>query len=134
MNEKNIFEDPAQDDVVEDAPESTPDLVQGMAAESSPVTKMPDPFEGQRGPAQDPIAESLERQITQLGRNTAKKLKECPQDEILIPIKELNPHDLEVTCAINGWRFQMQRGVKLTLPRPVVSLLVAAGYQPTLVR
>ena len=74
---------------------------------------------------------TIAKQVTQMGRATAEKLKKEKMYRVQIPVSELNKHDQQVVVGINGWNFQIKKGVPVTLPEPVVQLLQDAGYNPT---
>jgi len=84
--------------------------------------------------AVDVLDATIEQQVTQLGRSTAEVLRKSPKEKIMIPVDKLNEHDSYVLVGINGWNFQIQRGVPVVLPVQVVDLLADAGYAPTRVR
>ena len=63
-----------------------------------------------------------------LVRGMGAKLAKCKQVTIKIPIDKQNPKDTEVTVQINGYIFQMKRGVEIEVPEPVKKLLERAKY------
>lgn len=77
------------------------------------------------------IDAALEAQLTALGRETAKKLKDEHQVETLIPPDPLNKRDNVVEVCINGWNIRIMRNVWVKLPASVVDLLANAGYNPS---
>ena len=110
------------------------DLVEGLRAERDPASVMPDPFAVDKSEAEDVIGKSLDRQISGMARKTGKKLNSMPKDNIVIPIDKQNRHDEYVEVSVNSYIIRFKRGVKVALPRPVIDLLISAGYGPTLVR
>ncbi len=84
--------------------------------------------------AKDVLSASIDKQVTQIGRATAKKLKEYPTEKVLIPKDRLNKDDGYAVVGINGWNFQIQKDTPVVLPAPVVTLLEQGGYYPTRVR
>lgn len=84
--------------------------------------------------AKDVLSTSIDKQVTQMGRATAKKLKECPTEKVLVPKDRLNKDDGYAVVGINGWNFQIQKDTPVVLPAPVVTLLEQGGYYPTRVR
>jgi hypothetical protein len=114
--------------------ELNPDLVKGLQAERDPASVMPDPFAVDKSEPEDVIDKSLDQQISGIARKTGEKLNTMPKDNIIVPVDRQNPHDEYVEVAINSYVIRIKRGVKVALPRPVVDLLVSAGYGPTLVR
>ena len=56
------------------------------------------------------------------------KLDKCKKVEIEIPLNQLNPKDTDVTVQINGYVFQIKRGVEVEVPAPVKKLLKRAKY------
>ncbi|MGB9903472.1 MAG: hypothetical protein ACPLQO_02225 [Desulfotomaculales bacterium] len=105
---------------------------EGIANVSEPLSTMPEPEKPEK-PEEVPslLDASLEAQVTQLGRETAKTLKKEQQVETLIPIDPLNKHDKFVQVGINGWVFTIQRNTWVKLPASVVDLLENAGYNPS---
>ncbi len=93
-----------------------------------------DPIIKDKSPSPDPLAKSIERQVTAMGRKTAEKLRSAPKEKIKIPLDQLNPNAGDVVVGVNGWNLQIQRGVAVNLPSPVVALLEQGGYNPTRVR
>lgn len=56
------------------------------------------------------------------------KLAGCRKVEIKIPIDKQNPKDKEVVVQLNGYVFQIQRGVTVTVPLPIKKLLERGNY------
>jgi len=106
---------------------SSGDVVEGMTQERDPDTVMTEDVPKN-------MEKSIEKQVTQMGKQTAEKLRQYPQEKVLIPVDKLNKHIQDVVVGINGWNFQIQRNVPVELPSPVVDLLERAGYAPTRVR
>ncbi len=108
---------------------------EGMANVTDPLATMPaasvTPPPPEEEGAPSVIDAALEAQVTALGRETAKKLKEEPQVEALIPLDPLNKHDKVVEVCINGWNIRILRNVWVKLPASVVDLLANAGYNPS---
>lgn len=61
-------------------------------------------------------------------KGMSSKLAKCKQVEIKIPIDKQNPKDTTVEVQINGYIFQIQRGVEVTVPLPVKKLLERGEY------
>ncbi len=123
--------------VIEEAEEIVPndDLQEGIMAESDPRSRVKDRLIDEKTPAIDVVKESLDRQITNLGRKTAEKFKEYPRRKVVIPVDPLNPKDeYGVPVAVNGWTYNIPRGKPVYLPDPIIDLLIGGGYNPTLVR
>jgi hypothetical protein len=78
--------------------------------------------------------QGIEAQVTAIARKTAEELKTFPKEKVMIPKDKLNPQDSYAVVGINGWNLQIQRGVPVVLPVPVVELLEDGGYSPTRVR
>ena len=76
----------------------------------------------------------IEAQVTAIAKSTAEALKKYPKEKVVIPQDKLNPQSTYVVAGINGWNIQIQRGVPVWLPEPVVVLLEDGGYTPTRVR
>jgi hypothetical protein len=110
---------------------AVPEPQGGVAAEKEVLSAVPEGLPAAPVNAPDALEESLERQVTALGRKTAERLRKRPKIKTLIPKDKLNPNDEYVVVGINGWNFQIKRDTWLMLPAPVVNLLQEAGYQPT---
>ena len=48
--------------------------------------------------------------------------------EIKIPIDPQNPKDLVVPVIINGYRWEIKRGEKVSVPEPVAKILEDSKY------
>jgi len=127
--EESVEEGVIVDETGEEEVEEQEGVTEGMSAERDPAPIIKDST-----PTPDPLAASLEKQITAMGKKTAEKLKSCTYEKIKIPMDDLNPKETFVIVGINGWNLQIQRGVAVNLPIPVVDLLEAGGYNPTRVR
>ena len=131
--EIDVFEDEVKE--VEDIEQDDlTDLEEGLQAESDPKSRVNSLLDAHDAAAQDIVSESLDTQLTKLGRETGEKLNKLPKLKVLIPIKDLNPHDEFVVVATNGWISQIKRNVPVLLPDEIVMRLSAAGENPTLVR
>lgn len=106
---------------------------QGLANVTEPLSTMPGPERPDIPEEGAPslLDETLEAQVTQLGRQTAEALKKEKQVETLIPPDPLNKHDKVVDVCINGWNFRILRNHWVKLPASVVDLLANAGYNPS---
>lgn len=83
-------------------------------------------------PDQPTVLDStIAKQVTQMGKATAEKLRKQKQYRVQIPVSELNKHDQECVVGVNGWNFQIKKGVPVTLPETVVKGLQKGGYNPT---
>ena len=56
------------------------------------------------------------------------KLAACKKVTIKVPVNPLNPKDLDVVVQINGYVYQIKRGVMVEVPAPVAKLLERAKY------
>jgi len=123
--------------VIEEAEEIVPtdDFQEGIMAEMDPRSRVADRLINEKTPAIDVVKESLDRQVTNLGRRTAEQFKKYPKRKVVIPKDPLNPKDeYGVVVGVNGWTFNIPRGKPVELPDPVIDLLIGGGYNPTLVR
>jgi uncharacterized protein YbaR (Trm112 family) len=127
VKDLNIFDE-------EETVEPPDDLKEGFTAEVDPASRLKDARAYEKVEAEDIIKSSLNRQITELGRKTAKALENSPKHKVMIPENKLSPEDTFVVAAINGWTFQIKRGVPVLLPDEIINLLADGGYTPTLVR
>lgn len=100
----------------------------GDAAGVSDEPEHPQVPEAPQVSSQAALDAQIERQVTQLGRRTAEKLRQCPQDRVIIGKDPLNEKDEYVVVSINGWTFQIKREVPVSLPEPVVKLLEQGNY------
>ncbi len=132
--EKDLFADVKEVTTDDELIIDHDDLKEGIMAESDPATKLLDPLAAHKGEAADVVKQSLDGQLTALGRKTAELLKQCPKHKVVIPFKELNPDDDFVVVGINGWNLQIKRGVPVMLPDEVIHALSVGGESPTLVR
>lgn len=112
-------------------------VVEGMSAERDPLS-IPKPHYNKDAEPIDMTditnQQGVEAQVSALAKETAEKLKQCPQEKVMIPKDKLNPSDSFVVVGINGWNLQIQREVPVTLPVTAVVLLEQGGYGPTRVR
>jgi len=65
---------------------------------------------------------------TKIALKTAKAIKGAKNVEIKIPIDPQNPKDLIVPVIINGYRWEIKRGEKVSVPEPVAKILEDAKY------
>lgn len=65
---------------------------------------------------------------TKIALKTAKAIKGAKKVEIKIPIDPQNPKDLIVPVIINGYRWEIKRGEKVSVPEPVAKILENAKY------
>ncbi len=56
------------------------------------------------------------------------KLAKCGFVSVKIPIDKQNPKDKEVIVQINGYIYQIERGVEVEVPKPVKVLLERGGF------
>lgn len=54
-------------------------------------------------------------------------LDKCPKEKVKIPVNELNKSDDSVEVSINGYVYQIKRGVEVEVPKPVKKLLERAN-------
>ncbi len=136
----DIFDEEVKDEEVKDVASEDEiivehdDVKEGLMAESDPATRMKDPLAEQKLPAVDVVKESLDKQLTALGRKTAEALNAQPKQKVVVPFKDLNPTDEYVVAGTNGWNMQIRRGVPVMLPEEIILRLAEAGEHPTLVR
>ena len=64
--------------------------------------------------------------VNKLVTGMKSKFAKCKKVSVRIPKSEHNPHD--VVVQINGYIFQIQRGVDVEVPAPVKDLLDKGGY------
>lgn len=64
--------------------------------------------------------------INKLVTGMKAKFAKCKKVTVRIPKSEHNPHD--VVVQINGYIFQIKRGVDVEVPAPVKDLLDKGGY------
>ena len=126
MCAKNTDAVKSRTDVVEDDA-----IVQGLSADKDPSSEMPENNQGNE--AQDILRKSIDSQVTQLGKNTAKQLAKQKKYKVVIPKDKLNPKDNFVVVGINGWNFQIMRDTPVLVPEAVYTLLVEGGYGPTVI-
>ena len=124
-------------------PEGEEPVLQAEAAETAVKEFIPEPNKTSiPKPLYDKEAEAIdfteqqgiEAQVTAIARKTAEELKTFPKEKVMIPADKLNTQDTYAVVGINGWNLQIQRGVPVLLPVPVVELLENGGYNPTQVR
>lgn len=65
---------------------------------------------------------------TEVAKQTAKAIKNKKMVEIKIPIDPQNPKDLVVPVIINGYRWEIKRGEKVSVPEPVAKILENSKY------
>lgn len=65
---------------------------------------------------------------TKVALKTAKVIKGAKNVEIKIPIDQQNKKDLIVPVIINGYRWEIKRGEKVSVPEPVAKILEDAKY------
>lgn len=61
-------------------------------------------------------------------KGMAAKLAKCKKVTIKVPIDKQNPKDTTVEVQINGYVFQIKRGVEVEVPLPVKKLLERGEY------
>lgn len=61
-------------------------------------------------------------------KGMAAKLAKCKKVTIKVPIDKQNPKDLEVVVQINGYTYQIKRGVEVEVPEPIKKLLERGKY------
>lgn len=64
--------------------------------------------------------------VNKLVSGMKAKFAKCKKVSVRIPKSEHNPHD--VVVQINGYIFQIKRGVDVEVPTPVKALLEKGGY------
>ena len=129
-----VLDDELDNDLEEDDDddeETTGTVIQG-AADADPVATIRP--KKKDDDAIDLLDLSIERQVTQLGIATAEKLRKSTKDKVMVPVDKMNKEDQFVLVGINGWNFQIQRGVPVILPEEVIDLLLEGGYNPTRVK
>lgn len=65
---------------------------------------------------------------TEVAKKTAKAIKSKKMVEIKIPVDPQNPKDLIVPVIINGYRWEIKRGEKVSVPEPVAKILENSKY------
>ncbi len=136
---KDLFDETedvkAKDETIEIEEEVIPpdDLKEGFIAEADPRTAMYDPLAAHKGPGEDVVKQSLDGQLTSLGRDTAKLLDAQPKHKVLLPVDKLNPDDSFVVVGTNGWNMTIKRGKPVLLPEEIITRLVKSGETPTIV-
>ena len=73
-----------------------------------------------------PVDKASSAKINKLVTGMKAKLAKCKKVNVRIPKNEHNPHD--VVVQINGYIFQIKRGVDVEVPVPVRDLLDKGGY------
>ena len=71
---------------------------------------------------------NVDAKHTKIALKTAKAIKGAKKVEIKIPIDPQNPKDLIVPVIINGYRWEIKRGEKVSVPEPVAKILENAKY------
>jgi hypothetical protein len=66
---------------------------------------------------------SLDHEAHKVG----ERLSKCPKKTIKIPIDPLNPKEVAIPVIIDGYRFDIKKGVEVELPLPVIEILEKAG-------
>jgi hypothetical protein len=79
------------------------------------------------------VAENIETRNDEakhieVAKQTAKVIKSKKMVEIKIPIDQQNKKDLIVPVIINGYRWEIKRGEKVSVPEPVAKILEDAKY------
>ena len=72
--------------------------------------------------------EKVDAKHIEVAKQTAKAIKSKKMVEIKIPIDSQNPKDLIVPVIINGYRWEIKRGEKVSVPEPVAKILENAKY------
>ena len=72
--------------------------------------------------------ENVDAKHTEVAKQTAKVIKSKKMVEIKIPIDPQNPKDLIVPVIINGYRWNIKRGEKVSVPAPVARILEESKY------
>lgn len=70
----------------------------------------------------------IDAKHTEVAKKTAKAIKNKKMVEIKIPIDPQNPKDLIVPVIINGYRWEIKRGEKVSVPEPVAKILEDSKY------
>ena len=127
------------DEDIENEPdvEEHDDIKEGFIAESDPNSKVYDPLQKHKGEAEDVVQESLNKQVTSMGRKTGEKLndeKKYKKHKILIPESQFAKNEEFILVGTNGWNMQIKRGVPAMVPDEILTRLSRSGYNPTLVR
>lgn len=56
------------------------------------------------------------------------KLANCKKVTVKVPLDKQNPKDKEVLVQLNGYVFQITRGVEIVVPEPIKKLLERGEY------
>ena len=73
-------------------------------------------------------SEKVAENHTEVAIKTAKTIKSEKNVEIKIPVDPQNPKDLIVPVVINGYRWRIKRGEKVSVPASVAKILEEAKY------
>jgi hypothetical protein len=65
---------------------------------------------------------------TKIALKTAEAIKKGKMIEVKIPIDSQNPKDLFVPVVINGYRWEIKRGEKVSIPEYVAKILEDSKY------
>lgn len=68
------------------------------------------------------------KSVDTLLKGVAAKLAKCKKVTVKVPVNQFNKADKEVVVSINGYIYQIQRGVEVTVPLPVKKLLERGKY------
>ena len=64
----------------------------------------------------------------EVAKQTARTIKSKKMVEVKIPVDPQNPRDLIVPVIINGYRWEIKRGEKVSVPEPVAKILEESKY------
>lgn len=70
----------------------------------------------------------IDAKHTKVALKTGNAINKQKKVEIKIPVDPQNPKDLIVPVVINGYRWEIKRGEKVSLPEAVVKVLENAKY------
>ena len=66
--------------------------------------------------------------LDQMANETGRQLAAQEKVRIMVPGDPLNPKDNSVPVCINGYVYQVKRGVRVEVPEAVAQILEDAGY------
>ena len=67
-------------------------------------------------------------ELDSVSSKTGKEINKQDKVKIKIPIDQLNKTDLVVPVCINGYIWEIKRGVSVSVPEAVADILTDAGY------
>lgn len=81
------------------------------------------------------VAEQMEKkkkisdaEADRQAKNFGTVLKGFPKVKCVVPINPLNKKITDCTVCLNGYTYQIKRGVKVEVPEPIYQILEEAGF------